>query len=574
MKGKIFYIVIIAAAVAFLGFKYLDSQRAMELAGGSSRMTYAFGWNKILADNVNSNRIVLNVDGSETNISREDIYMDSGLNMMINVDVLTPLLSCAVNRYDGNVAIIEKGSARVCAYAGSSSATVNGEDYELDAPAVLIDDKMYVPVSLIGDCLPYDYSWNSHMYTAFLTNRKPDEKIYPYTYSYRKDGKISTVKNQGDMGTCWAFASLTALESTLLPKYKYDLSEDHMTFHNGYNLTQWDGGEYNMSMAYLASWRGPVFEEDDPYGDGYSPDGLEAVMHVQEMQIIESKNYDGIKKAIFLHGGVQSSLYMSLNDASGNSVSSSAYDAESYSYCYIGTQKANHDVVIIGWDDSYPASQFTNAPEGDGAFICMNSWGEDFGDQGYFYVSYYDSNIGVHNLVYTGVEPVDNYDNIYQSDICGWVGQLGYGRDYAYFANVYEATGSEMLKAIGFYATGSDTEYEIYFVDNFEDTNSFENKILVAEGSVANAGYYTVDIDSERFLMPGRKYAVVVKINTPNSIHPIAIEYAADEATATVDISDGEGYISLGGRTWERVEESQRCNVCLKAYTNTIKTEQ
>lgn len=565
---KKIYIIIIAAVLVFLGYKYLDSRSYAELVKGAQEMAYASGWDEILAANVNRNRIILNVDGSEVSVSSDDLFMDSELNMMINVETLTPLLSCAVNRYEKDSVIIEKGSAKVCVNADSVNVTCNGENYELDAPAALIDDKLYIPLSLIGNCLPYDYSWNPRMYTAFLTNRKPDEKVYPYMYSYREDGRISTVKNQGDLGTCWAFASLTALESALLPEYEFDFSEDHMTFHNGYNLTQKDGGEYNMSMAYLASWRGPVLEEDDPYGDGYSPDGLEPLLHVQEMQIIESKNFDGIKKAIFLYGGVQSSLYMSINDAGGNS--SGVYNAENYSYCYIGTQKANHDVVIIGWDDSYPASSFATPPEGDGAFVCINSWGDNFGDEGYFYVSYYDSNIGVHNLVYTGVESTDNYDNIYQSDVCGWVGQMGYGRERAMFANVYEAKNNEMLRAVGFYATGPDTEYEVYFVDNFEDTESFENMVHVASGQVANAGYYTVDIDGERFLLGGRKYAVVVEITTPNSVHPIAIEYSADEATSTVDISDGEGYISLSGRRWEHVEETQKCNVCLKAYTDTV----
>jgi len=51
-------------------------------------------------------------------------------------------------------------------------------------------------------------------------------------------------------------------------------------------------------------------------------------------------------------------------------------------------------------------------------------------------------------------------------------------------------------------------------------------------------------------------------------VHPIAIEYNADERTASFDISDGEGYISLYGEMWHRAETSEKCNVCLKAFTN------
>ena len=163
-------------------------------------------------------------------------------------------------------------------------------------------------MSIFGDYLSYDYKWDYKANKIQLSNLKPNEKVYPHVYDYRTDGRIVRVKDQKDLGTCWAFASLTALETSLMNKYTYDFSEDHMSCHNGYNLKQTEGGDYNMSMAYLSSWRGPVFEKEDPYGDGVSPDGLSSAVHVQEMQIIESKDLDGIKRAVFLYGGVQSSL--------------------------------------------------------------------------------------------------------------------------------------------------------------------------------------------------------------------------------------------------------------------------
>lgn len=104
-------------------------------------------------------------------------------------------------------------------------------------------------------------------------------------------------------------------------------------------------------------------------------------------------------------------------------------------------------MAIIGWDDSYPKENFNVDLEGDGAFICQNSWGESFGENGVFYVSYYDTNIGTHNVAYTKVESTDNYDHIYQSDLCGWVGQLGYNKNSMYGANVYTAEGAESLKS-------------------------------------------------------------------------------------------------------------------------------
>ncbi|MBW4845262.1 MAG: peptidase C1 [Lachnospiraceae bacterium] len=395
----------------------------------------------------------------------------------------------------------------------------------------------------------------------------------PAFYDGREEGRVPSVKNQGSIGTCWAFASLQALEAALLPGESYEFSEDHMSLNNGFCIPQEEGGEYTMSMAYLLSWRGPVLEADDPYGDGISPDGLKSVKHIQEIQILPDKDYEEIKRAVLLYGGVQSSLYTSL--AEGD-IRSESYNEEAYAYCYIGPEPPNHDSVIIGWDDAYPKENFHGEVQGDGAFICMNSWGDGFGDQGYFYVSYYDSNIGRSNIVYSVVEDTDNYDHIYQSDLRGWVGQLGYGEDTVWFSNVYEAGTSQRIEAAGFYATGPRTSYEIYVVrhvgkeSDILESQDFDRKVLLTRGNFDYGGYYTVPLMGNQRedleLSPGERFAVIVKINTPDAIHPAAIEYDSGDGRTFVNISDGEGYISADGVTWERAEE-KRCNLCLKVYT-------
>lgn len=553
-----------------LGVRCYQAVNDTETVKGQDSMTYTKKWDTIIANTVNNAHISMMVDGKKISAGQDSLYMDDNRNLLVQTGILRDVFNCAVNIGKKEDVIIEKSNTKIVLGTEKGSSTVNGKN--TGDVLTQYNGEYYVPISLFEDYLSYNYKWNYQDNTAELTNSRPDEKIYPVAYDYRDYGRILRVKNQGDLGTCWAFASVMAMETALMPMNEYDFSEDHMTWHNGYNLSQAEGGEYNMSMAYLSSWKGPVYEIDDPYGDGESPDDLTSVVHVQEMQIIASKDLDGIKRAVFLYGGVQSSLYMSLHDSYGND--SVSYNSENSAYCYIGKEKANHDVVIVGWDDSYSADNFSTRPDGDGAFICVNSWGDEFGEDGYFYVSYYDSGIGVHNIVYTKIESTDNYNKVYQSDLCGWIGQLGYNREYAYFANVYKATENELLKAVGFYATGPATKYEIYVVEHFTDESSYKNKRLVATGSVVNAGYYTVDLDEDVFLPAGDEYAVIVYINTPGSKKPVAIEYNGGDATATVDISDGKGYISLHGNTWEHVETTQNCNICLKAYTNrTITSE-
>lgn len=94
-----------------------------------------------------------------------------------------------------------------------------------------------------------------------------------------------------------------------------------------------DGGDYIMSMAYLMAWKGPVLEQDDPYGTQEKTTGLKAKKHIQEAQILPEKDYDQIKEMVYKYGGVESSMYMSLNNSKSKSV---YYNESEYAYCYKG----------------------------------------------------------------------------------------------------------------------------------------------------------------------------------------------------------------------------------------------
>lgn len=391
----------------------------------------------------------------------------------------------------------------------------------------------------------------------------------PEKFDLRSRQEVLAAPDQGDLGTCWAFASLAALSTSMPQEMAVPLSADHMTLKNSFGLGQNDGGDYAMSSSYLLAWQGPVAEEEDPYGDGKSPDGLKPVCHVQTVQILGEKDYGAIKEAVYETGGVQSSLFL---PAVAGTDGDACYRGDTYSFYYDGAAEANHDVVIVGWDDGYSRENFSGKPQKDGAFLCMNSWGEGFGDRGFFYVSYEDTRIGCYSIAYTGVESVKNYDFIHQTDLCGWTGQLGGESSAAWFANVYETEEREAIKAAGFYATRPDTSYRIYFAmvpergGESDMGEILSERILMAEGHLKNAGFYTIPWQREMTVEKNKRFAVLVEIDSPGTGQPVAIEYQAGIRTGNVDISDGEGYISFDGKDWFRTETREKCNVCLKAY--------
>ncbi len=392
----------------------------------------------------------------------------------------------------------------------------------------------------------------------------PQDAVLPTRYDARADRGALTVKNQGNLGTCWAIAASSALEASCLPQERVVFSADHISLQNAFSFGQDDGGDYTMVMAYLAGWQGPVAEADDPYGDGVSPEGLSPIKHVQEMQLFAEKDYAAIKRAVMRCGAVQSSLYMDAENAFRTSV---YYNQLEHSYAYDGVEDANHDILIIGWDDAYDASRFHRRPRANGAFLCQNSWGEQFGDHGVFWVSYEDVNIGKHTIALTKVADADNYDHIYQTDPCGWVGQLGYGDGHCYFANVFTAEREETLAAVGFYLTGPDTRYTVYFVEAFVDKTFLLPQKAICAGEAAQAEFYTAEFSEGIPLFAGQRYAVIVEVDSQENDYPVATEYAGDEATKSADISDGEGYISHNGLVWTRTETAHGANVCMKAYT-------
>ena len=64
---------------------------------------------------------------------------------------------------------------------------------------------------------------------------------------------------------------------------------------------------------------------------------------------------------------------------------------------------------------------------------------------------------------------MDNYDHLYQTDLCGWVGNMGYKKESCWFANVYTADSTQTLRAVGFYATGPESEFEHYVAAEFKN---------------------------------------------------------------------------------------------------------
>ncbi len=464
------------------------------------------------------------------------------------------------------VATAELDDIRIDVPIGEQYILRNGERILNDTTSRIIDSRTYLPIRIVLEAFGAEVKWDNKNFKVVI-QYEAEANIFtriPKYFDLRNTNRLSPIKDQFDTGACWAFASYGAMESQLLPDEVWDFSEDHLSLGHGFNLDQADGGNAAISLSYLTRWSGPVLEVDDPFNDGINNPNAKVMKHVQEVQFIPDNDLLGIKVALLTYGPVQTSIYL---DAATLNPQGKFYNEGNSSYYYFGNKGYNHDVVIVGWDDAYPKENFRTESIADGAFIVRNSYGESFGEEGYFYISYDDAHVGTNNIVFTRVDEVDNYDHIYQTDWLGFIGQIGYGDETAYFSNVYETDQRELLDAVSFYATDDRTNYEVYVVDSFEDTADFKDMKLIDRGYVEFGGYYTIDFEVP-ITVEGR-FAVIVRITTPGSQYPVAAEFWRDdiEWLNTVNIADGEGYMSYDGQDWERTEVVLGANTCLKAFT-------
>ena len=145
----------------------------------------------------------------------------------------------------------------------------------------------------------------------------------------------------------------------------------------------------------------------------------------------------------------------------------------------------NHRVCIVGWNDSYSRNNFLKDPGHDGAWIVKNSWGTDWADGGYFYVSYYDTSIEVGKQSIAYIVNNDSYGRIYQHDVGG---NYDCSLSDKYYYNVFTADEDELIAAVGTIFDQSGRNYEFTISLNGVDVYS-------QKGVSKFGGYETIKLN-------------------------------------------------------------------------------
>ncbi|MEW6369104.1 MAG: lectin like domain-containing protein [Acidobacteriota bacterium] len=404
-------------------------------------------------------------------------------------------------------------------------------------------------------------------------------KALPKSYDLRNYNRVTPVKDQGPTcGACWAFATYGSLESFLMKTVKAeavetrDLSEYHLIKNHGFSLGPCDGGSYWMSTAYLAQWKGPYNETDFPYP--YVPlDPTASVQkHIQDVYWLPERksktDNNNLKQAIMNYGGVYLGFQV---DWSRFNAARSTY------YSEYDIDNAGHAVTAIGWNDSYSKNNFVKKPPANGAVLCKNSWGTGSGDNGYFWISYYDFNM-YYGGCFNNAAATDNYSGFYHYDPLGCVNFWGNGTTATvWFANIFAPNSSAYpIRAVSFYAAMPNTSYQVYVYRGLTSGTNPKSGTLAGSksGKLAQAGYHTVVLPSAATLTKGKKFSVVVKVTTPGKpgeIFQIPIEHYEAGYSSKVTAKSGQSFMSWDGTNWEDIAtwsqyQCEKGNVCIKAF--------
>jgi hypothetical protein len=226
-------------------------------------------------------------------------------------------------------------------------------------------------------------------------------------------------------------------------------------------------------------------------------------------------------------------------------------------------------VCIVGWDDNYSASNFNTTPPADGAWIVRNSRGTGWGDNGYFYVSYYDSMLTAYSVMYS--VPSDLWvDNIYQHDPLGWTWDWGgWGQTEGWGANVFTAAADETFQMIGFYVNDINWHVDVSIYTGVTGISDPTNGTLAATKSHEwdYPGFQPLGLDSPIYLTAGEKFSVVIHYDTDTEQYPVPIEYPWPSYSSAASADPGESFVSEDGLSWYDLGQAEDANICIKAYT-------
>ena len=492
--------------------------------------------------------------------------------------------------------------------------TIMPQPYSVEVPKEILEEyEDNSTPNLIGSLLKYETNFNNVSASSSDSRFTLSDKL-----------KIR-VEHQGSTNECWAFSTIKSLETNIALKSGVtelkDFSERHMDYSSvsnfldgtnpkGLNRKAGDGGLPIMGLAYLTNGQGAVLEKDMPFEDNAKEIYLKDLDKKVDTVVTDYEILPNIRKS-YTKDSTGNTISVTYKDDSGkvytneevkairkiikehlinngaivafNAGSKVNYYNNPYSIfsstnynCNDENITRDHGVTIVGWDDNYSRNNFREGkrPSSDGAYIVLNTYGENSFDNGYIYISYEDFFIESELYGICSTSSAD-YDKIYQYDDFGGVLKLMSNEGKTgYFANVFSRNikEDEIINSVGV----SICEYaniEIYINPNGSSLDPKDLVLVRNLKSTLNPGYHRIHITPTK--INNKEFAIVIKQTAlSGNTFNFQVEANVDGTAYNKITSNNQSYISIDGANWSNLAELKvsgvnmsNTDVCIKAFT-------